>query len=36
MSEWNDRLGVLKNEINYWINNKSDKIIHIVKLFFDD
>ena len=35
MSEWNNRLGVLKNEINYWINNRSDKMIHIVKLFFD-
>jgi hypothetical protein len=36
-NDWNNRLDVLKNEINYWINpeNKIDKIIHIVELFFD-
>lgn len=36
--EWNFRLDVLKNEIEYWINpiNKCNKIIHIVELFFDN
>jgi hypothetical protein len=33
--EWNNRLLTLKNEINFWINNKSDKPIHFVYLFFD-
>jgi len=38
INEWNNRLDVLKNEINFWINpiNKSDKIIHLVELFFDN
>ena len=36
MSDWNNRLDILKNEIYYWINNKSDKIIHIVELFYDN
>ena len=38
INKWNNRLDVLKNEIKYWINpnNKSDKIIHVVKLFFDN
>ena len=38
INEWNNRLDVLKNEIKYWINpnNKSDKIIHVVELFFDN
>ena len=37
INEWNYRLDILKNEINFWINpiNKSLKIIHIVELFFD-
>lgn len=37
INEWNYRLDVLKNQINFWINpiNKSDKIIHVVELFFD-
>ena len=36
-NEWNHRLNTLKNEINFWINpeNKIDKMIHIVQLFFD-
>jgi hypothetical protein len=35
--QWNYRLHILKNEINFWINpiNISHKIIHVVKLFFD-
>ena len=38
INEWNYRLDVLKNEIKYWINpnNKSDKIIHVVELFYDN
>ena len=35
--EWNERLNVLKNVIEYWINieNKTDKIIEIIQLFYD-
>ena len=38
INEWNYRLDVLKNEIKYWINpnNKSDKIIHVIELFYDN
>lgn len=38
INQWNYRLHLLKNEINFWINpiNKSDKIIHVVELFFDN
>jgi len=36
--EWNERLDVLKEKVNYWLNpnNKSNKIIHIEKLFYDE
>jgi len=33
--QWNERLNILKNEINYWINNQSLKMINIINLFFD-
>jgi hypothetical protein len=35
--EWNERLNVLKNVIEYWINpaNKTDKMIEIIQLFYD-
>ena len=38
INEWNNRLNILKNEIEYWINpiNKSDKIIHVIHLFFNN
>lgn len=36
--EWNDRLNTLKTKISYWLNpeNKSNKTIHIEKLFYDE
>jgi hypothetical protein len=36
-NEWNQRLNVLEEHINYWINseNKTNKIIEIVQLFYD-
>jgi hypothetical protein len=35
--EWNERLNVLKNVIEYWVNpaNKTDKMIEIIQLFYD-
>jgi len=35
--EWNERLEILKKEIEYWLNptNISDKTIHTIKLFYD-
>jgi hypothetical protein len=33
--EWNHRLDVLKNQIQYWLDNKTDKTIEIVQLFYD-
>lgn len=35
--EWNDRLNTLKIKVSYWLNskNKSNKTIHIEKLFYD-
>lgn len=36
-NDWNHRLDILKNEIIFWLNpeNKIDKMIHIIELFFD-
>jgi len=36
-SEWSDRLETLKEQINYWIHpdNKTDKTIEVVQLFYD-
>jgi hypothetical protein len=33
--KWNERLLKLYNEINYWIDNKTDKTIELVELFYD-
>jgi hypothetical protein len=33
--EWSDRLSVLKEQINYWLSNKTDKTVEIVQLFYD-
>lgn len=35
--EWIQRLNTLKKQIDYWVNedNKSDKIVHIVYLYYD-
>ena len=33
--EWEERLLVLKEMIQYWIEHKSDKLIEIIQLFYD-
>ena len=33
--EWNNRLIILQNQIQYWINNKPEKMIEIIQLFYD-
>ena len=37
INEWNNRLNVLKNEIEYWLDpiNVTDKTIEIIQLFYD-
>jgi hypothetical protein len=37
IKEWNNRLEVLKNQIEYWCkdDNKTDKIIEVIQLFYD-
>jgi hypothetical protein len=32
--EWEERLNCLKNQIEYWSQNKTDKILEIVELFY--
>jgi hypothetical protein len=34
-AEWNHRLDVLKNQIQYWLDNNTDKTIEIIQLFYD-
>jgi hypothetical protein len=34
--EWNLRLNTLSQTINYWIENKSEKIINNIYLFYDN
>jgi len=36
MSEWNERIEILNQQIQYWINNKTDKTVEIVELFYDN
>lgn len=33
--EWKERLSTLKDEINIWINKKTDKTIEVVNLYYD-
>jgi hypothetical protein len=35
MNEWNNRLLLLQNQVQYWIENKPDKMVEIVQLFYD-
>jgi len=32
--EWRNRLVTLKNEIRYWVENKTEKTVEIIQLFF--
>ena len=34
--KWNDRLNVLKETIQYWIANKTDKTLEVIHLFYDE
>ncbi len=34
-NEWNERVEILKNQIQYWIDNSSEKTLEIVQLFYD-
>jgi len=34
INEWNDRLKLLETQVQYWINNKTTKIIEIIELFY--
>ena len=34
--EWRERLGVLKERIDYWIKHQSSKMTEVIKLFFDN
>jgi hypothetical protein len=33
--EWNECLEALKDQVKYWLENKTDKTIEIVQLFYD-
>jgi hypothetical protein len=33
--EWNNRLDILKNQIEYWSNNETNKTIEVIHLFYD-
>ena len=37
MEEWNKRLNILEDQIDYWLQpeNKTNKTIEIIKLFYD-
>ena len=37
IDEWRERLNILKDNVNYWINpeNKINKTIEIIQLFYD-
>jgi hypothetical protein len=34
LEEWNERILILQKQIQYWIDNKFDKMIEIVELFY--
>jgi hypothetical protein len=35
IKEWKERLNILKENIEYWINNTSDKTVEIIQLFYN-
>ncbi len=35
-NKWNDRLSNLKTQIDYWIQNQTDKTIEIIQLYYDE
>jgi len=34
--EWNERLNTLKNTIEYWLKNKTEKTIEVILLYYDE
>ena len=36
MSEWEERINILNQQIQYWIDNKTTKTIEIIELFYDN
>jgi len=38
IKEWNERLNLLKIQVEYWINpeNKINKTLEVIQLFFDN
>lgn len=34
LTEWEDRICTLKNAIQYWIENATDKLVEIIELFY--
>jgi hypothetical protein len=34
--KWNERLGNLKVQIDYWIKNTTHKIVEVIQLYFDE
>ena len=32
--EWEERINTLKEEIQYWIDNETEKTIEIIELFY--
>ena len=34
INEWNDRINVLNNQIQYWVENATDKTIETIQLFY--
>jgi hypothetical protein len=35
INEWDNRINVLTEQINYWIQNSTQKTIEIIELFYD-
>lgn len=35
INEWNERVSTLKDQIIYWISNKTEKMIEVIELFYD-
>ena len=35
VKEWNDRLTSLKTQIDYWLENATDKTVEVIQLFYD-
>jgi Holliday junction resolvasome RuvABC endonuclease subunit len=34
-NEWEKRLETLTEQIDYWLENKTDKMVEIIQLFYD-